>query len=55
LEAKPQNLGCYFFFKKLIDLKIYIHKKGEEFWLPLFEFPSEILTFDLKAKGWRSI
>jgi hypothetical protein len=40
-----------FYLKQHLDLQIYVHQKGEEFWLSTYEFPTEIVMFKLKTKN----
>jgi len=40
-----------FHFKKDFDLQIYMHQNGEEFWLSLHDFPTEVVMFRLKIKN----
>ncbi len=50
LEENGENDPVQVFFNKEVDLQIYLHLKEEEFWLSVFEFPKDVLTFRIKAK-----
>ena len=39
-----------YYVKKDLDLKLYLHGRDEEFWLPLLEFPAEVASFDLRIR-----
>ncbi len=51
LEKVKKKILTYLYFKKEFDLQIYLHRNGEEIWLSLFEFPTEVVIFRLKIKN----
>ena len=45
-----ENWGITFRFNLNFDLRMYVHKDGEEFWISMFEFPTELLNLRLNTK-----